>query len=44
MGYDKVRVLDGGLRKWLAEGRPVEIGQHVYRPSLYSFRFSLFSS
>ena len=27
-----------------AEGRPVEIGQHVYRPSLYSFRFSLFSS
>lgn len=26
------------------EGRPVEIGQHVYRPSLYSFRFSLFTS
>lgn len=27
-----------------ADGRPVEIGQHVYRPSLYSFRFSLFTS
>jgi thiosulfate/3-mercaptopyruvate sulfurtransferase len=26
MGYDKVHVLDGGLRKWLAEGRPVESG------------------
>lgn len=27
-----------------AEGRPVEIGQHIYRPSLYSFSFSLFTS
>ncbi|GAA3871333.1 GntR family transcriptional regulator [Tessaracoccus defluvii] len=27
-----------------AEGRPVEIGHHIYRPSLYSFRFSLFTS
>lgn len=27
-----------------AEGRPVEIGDHVYRPGLYSFKFSLFSS
>ncbi|MDO5734840.1 MAG: GntR family transcriptional regulator [Propionibacteriaceae bacterium] len=27
-----------------AEGRPVEIGNHVYRPGLYSFKFSLFSS
>ena len=27
-----------------AEGRAVEVGQHVYRPSLYSFRFSLFAS
>lgn len=26
MGYDKVHVLDGGLRKWLAEARPVEAG------------------
>ncbi|MDF1488088.1 GntR family transcriptional regulator [Tessaracoccus caeni] len=27
-----------------AEGRAVEVGHHVYRPSLYSFRFSLFTS
>ncbi len=27
-----------------AEGRSVEIGDHVYRPGLYSFKFSLFSS
>ena len=27
-----------------AEGRAVEIGTHVYRPGLYSFKFSLFSS
>lgn len=27
-----------------AEGRAVEVGEHVYRPSLYSFQFSLFTS
>lgn len=26
-----------------ADGRTVEIGTHVYRPSLYSFRFTLFT-
>ncbi|SHJ96100.1 DNA-binding transcriptional regulator, GntR family [Tessaracoccus bendigoensis DSM 12906] len=27
-----------------ADGRAVELGEHVYRPSLYSFHFSLFTS
>ena len=27
MGYSKVYVLDGGLKKWLAERRPVEAGE-----------------
>ena len=26
MGHDKIHVLDGGLKAWLAEGRPVEAG------------------
>jgi len=29
MGHDKVAVLDGGLPKWRAEGRPVESGPPV---------------
>lgn len=29
---------------YTTEGRIVEVGQHVYRPSLYSFQFSLFTS
>jgi thiosulfate/3-mercaptopyruvate sulfurtransferase len=27
MGYPLVHVLDGGLRKWMAEGRPIEPGE-----------------
>jgi thiosulfate/3-mercaptopyruvate sulfurtransferase len=34
-GHDDVAVLDGGLPKWLAEGRPVESG--VARPARRSF-------
>lgn len=39
MGYDKVHVLDGGLRKWLAEGRPVEAGEVHPAPIAVEPRF-----
>ena len=29
---------------YATDGRVIEVGQHVYRPSLYSFHFSLFTS
>lgn len=32
MGYPRVAVLDGGLKKWLAEGRPVEAGEEPPAP------------
>jgi thiosulfate/3-mercaptopyruvate sulfurtransferase len=35
-GHDKVRLLDGGLKKWRAEGRAVESGQ--VRPSPATFK------
>ncbi|MDB5442535.1 MAG: rhodanese family protein [Phenylobacterium sp.] len=33
MGFPEVRVLDGGLPKWRAEGRPVEAGQASPEPT-----------
>jgi thiosulfate/3-mercaptopyruvate sulfurtransferase len=33
MGFAKVFVLDGGLKAWRAEGRPVESGQVIPMPS-----------
>lgn len=32
-GFDNAAVLDGGLAKWRAEGRPVETGAQAYPPS-----------
>ena len=38
-GHDEVRVLDGGLKKWRAEGRPVESGE-APKPKPATFRAS----
>jgi thiosulfate/3-mercaptopyruvate sulfurtransferase len=38
-GHEAVAVLDGGLPKWRAEGRPVEAGPPSPRPRAFSARF-----
>jgi len=38
MGHDRVAVLDGGLRKWRAEGRPVETGPAKAAPGRFRAR------
>jgi thiosulfate/3-mercaptopyruvate sulfurtransferase len=34
-GHDKVRILNGGLKKWRAEGRPVERGEVQLKPATF---------
>jgi thiosulfate/3-mercaptopyruvate sulfurtransferase len=38
-GYDKVRVLDGGLKKWLREGRPTHSGNVTPKPGKFQSTF-----
>jgi thiosulfate/3-mercaptopyruvate sulfurtransferase len=38
-GHDKVRLLDGGLKKWRAEGRPVETGEVRAKPATFKATF-----
>lgn len=38
MGHDRVAVLDGGLRKWKAEGRPLEQGPAQVAPARFRAR------
>jgi thiosulfate/3-mercaptopyruvate sulfurtransferase len=38
-GHDKVRVLDGGLKKWRAEGRPVQSGAVTPKPATFKASF-----
>ena len=40
MGYEGVHVLDGGLRKWMAEGRPIEAGEVFPRRAVVSPAFA----
>ncbi|MBV8916667.1 3-mercaptopyruvate sulfurtransferase [Bradyrhizobium sp.] len=35
-GHDKVRILDGGLKKWRAEGRAVEGGEVTPKPATFT--------
>jgi thiosulfate/3-mercaptopyruvate sulfurtransferase len=38
-GHDKVRVLDGGLKKWIAEGHPVQGGNVMIKPAVFKATF-----
>ncbi len=38
-GHKDVRILDGGLKKWLAEGHPVEKGEASPRPATFTASF-----
>jgi thiosulfate/3-mercaptopyruvate sulfurtransferase len=38
-GHDRVAVLDGGLAKWRAEGRPVESGEKAPPPRRFTVHF-----
>src|SRR5262245_61067928 len=38
-GHANVRVLDGGLKKWTAEGRPVEKGAVTPKPATFKASF-----
>jgi thiosulfate/3-mercaptopyruvate sulfurtransferase len=38
-GHDDVRVLDGGLKKWVAEGRPTQSGAASPKPASFKANF-----
>jgi thiosulfate/3-mercaptopyruvate sulfurtransferase len=38
-GHPKVKVLDGGLKKWLREGRPTHSGKVTPKPGKFQARF-----
>ena len=38
-GHSQIRVLDGGLKKWIAEGRPVESGPVTSKPLTFKAAF-----
>jgi thiosulfate/3-mercaptopyruvate sulfurtransferase len=39
-GHDKVRVLDSGLKKWIAEGRPTGSGAVSVKPATFKATFA----
>lgn len=38
-GHDKIRLLDGGLKKWRAEGRKLESGEATPKPATFKATF-----
>lgn len=38
-GYENVNILNGGLKKWTAEGRPVESGNVTPKPATFTAAF-----
>ncbi|TXL78159.1 sulfurtransferase [Vineibacter terrae] len=38
IGFDRAAVLDGGLKKWMAEGRPLEKAARTYPPAALTAR------
>ncbi|MCW5746922.1 MAG: sulfurtransferase [Alphaproteobacteria bacterium] len=38
IGFDRAAVLDGGLRKWMAENRPLEVTPRSYAPATLTAR------
>ena len=40
MGHEEIAVLDGGLAKWLAEGRPTASGEESRAGALRNLRYS----
>src|SRR5260370_1892834 len=38
-GHSNVKVLDGGLKKWLREGRPTHSGQVTSKPGKFQAKF-----
>ena len=38
-GHDKVRIVDGGLKKWMAEGHPVQGGYRPVKPATFKATF-----
>lgn len=38
-GHRDIKVLDGGLKKWMAEGRPVESGEVTPKPATFKAAF-----
>lgn len=38
-GHGNVKILDGGLKKWRAEGRPVDAGRVSPRPAKFAAKF-----